>query len=289
MLEVNNLTKLFGYNQGCQHISFKVSSKEIVGVLGRNGSGKTTLFRCLLNLLEPDEGTFIVHSKQPKEIQLGYLPEERSMITDLRVYEMVELFARLKKMSLELFNTRLDYWLEVLKCQELKYNKIRNCSKGNQQKIQFIIALIHKPDVLILDEPLTGLDLDNVKLFKQVILRCKQEGMAILLSSHQYEEIDNLCDRLLVLEKSEVKIYDELINLKKNCKQRTVTISNDPTIEYALFQGVIDIRVDGQYTKYKFGQESDAVKLVTAATKERKGRTIKIDSLTIADLVGDTF
>lgn len=287
MLHVESLTKLFASQSGCQEVSLTCRKGEIHGILGRNGSGKTTFFRCLLKLIPFDKGDVKITSAMPVIRQYGYLPEERSVIADLRVFEMIDFFASLKQMSPKEIREQQSIWLKKLDCQHLEFKRLRECSKGNQQKVQLICSLIHHPDVLILDEPLTGLDVANVRLFKQVILDYAQSGKIVLLSSHQYEEIEPLCDYLTVMDKSKVILQGKLSEIKRNHPTKTVSVSEDAHMIYALQKGVIDIRQEGNTTKYMCKNESDALSIAMLALKNREGRTIKIESLTIKDLVGE--
>lgn len=287
MLEIERLTKLFSLDSGCDNVSLVCKKGEIHGVLGKNGSGKTTLFRCLLKLIPCDEGSVRLESPMPIIRQYGYLPEERSVISDLRVTEMIDFFASLKQMSKNEIKDEKAVWLRKLECEHLEFKRLRECSKGNQQKIQLICSLIHRPDVLILDEPLTGLDVSNVRLFKQVIADYAHRDKIVLLSSHQYEEIEPLCDYLTVLDQSKVILQGKLGDIKRNHPTKTVSVSEDAHMIYALQKGVIDVRQEGNTTKYICKNESDALNIATLALKNRDGRTIKVESLTLKDLVGD--
>jgi ABC-2 type transport system ATP-binding protein len=287
MLRIERLTKLFALNSGCQDVSLACKKGEIHGVLGKNGSGKTTLFRCLLGLIPLDEGSVILESSLSTIRQFGYLPEERSVIADLRVTEMIDFFASLKQMSHKEIREEKVVWLQKLKCEHLKFKRLRECSKGNQQKIQLICSLIHQPDVLILDEPLTGLDISNVRLFKQVIADYAHSGKIVLLSSHQYEEIEPLCDSLTVLDKSKVILQGKLGDIKRNHPIKTVSVSEDAQMIYALQKGITEIRHEGNTTRYLCKSEADAINIATLALKNRDGRTIKVESLTLKDLLGD--
>ncbi len=287
MLTVEQLTKLYAENSGCQNVSLICKKGEIHGILGRNGSGKTTLFRCLLGLIMADRGHIKIESAQERIRRFGYLPEERSVIADIRVTEMIDFFGSLKKMSREEIAVEKRSWLKKLECETLEFKRLRECSKGNQQKIQLICAMIHQPDILILDEPLTGLDVSNVKLFKKIIVEYARMEKAVLLSSHQYEEIEPICDYLTVLEKSNVIIQGKLSDIKRNHPIKTVSISEDAHMIYALQKGIIDIRQEGNTTKYVCKSEADAYNIASLALKNREGRTIKVESLTLKDMVGD--
>lgn len=287
MLKAENLTKLFSENCGCQNVSMVCRKGEIHGILGRNGSGKTTFFRCLLGLIMPDEGQVIFGHSMDRMKRFGYLPEERSVIADIRVTELIDFFGSLKKMSSDILRNEKRSWLRKLECEHLEFQRLRECSKGNQQKIQLICSMIHQPEVLILDEPLTGLDVSNVRLFKKVILDYARNDKIVLLSSHQYEEIEPLCNHLTVLEKSRVILQGKLSDIKRNHPIKTVSVSEDAHMIYALQKGVVDIRQEGNTTKYICKNEADAINIATLALRNREGRTVKVESLTLKDLVGD--
>lgn len=288
MLQVEKLTKMHGHQQGIQNISFQLHKKQICAVVGSNGSGKTTLFRTLLGLYQPDSGKIQILSNKPKAICFGYLPEERSVLADLKTTECITLFAQLKKMKPIDIENGIYTWMNRLKCLDLANKTMKQCSKGNQQKIQLICALIHNPDILILDEPLTGLDMDNITLFKSILFQCKQEGKAILLSSHRYEEIENLCDEVLVIKESQVVHFEKMADLRKRVSRKTITISDDPMVQYVFEKGVIDVVLDNKLTHYIFNQEQDAIKFMMKVLKERDNRSVKMTSLAISDLLKES-
>lgn len=289
MLEIKGVSKLYGDKQGCQSIHLNVMEQEICGVLGRNGSGKTTLFRCLLQLIPMDSGEVTLHGERLLLSDIGYVPEERSVIQDLRAWELVVFFAKLKNMKMADIYREMDYWFDKLEAQNIRNKRLKECSKGNQQKIQFICALIHKPKLLILDEPLTGLDVDNVELIKKIIYEHRKTGCIILLSSHQFEEIEHLCDRVLVLEHSIVKYSGRIKDIKDAHPLITITISDDPYRKHSDVEGVCKVISDGHYTKYVFREQKLAQKMFLSAVKIREYETMKVESLTLKDLLGDRY
>ena len=168
MLKVENVTKYYGNNLAVDDLSFTINDGEIFGLLGVNGAGKTTTFRMIMSLLEPTKGKITLNGKEVGyDIceHIGFLTEERSLMTKLTVKEQVVYYATLKGMKEKEILKKLDYWLDRFGVSEYKERKIKELSKGNQQKIQFITAIIHEPDLLVLDEPFTGLDPINVELF----------------------------------------------------------------------------------------------------------------------------
>ena len=183
MLEVKGVTKRYGDLVAVDNLSFKVGTGEIFGLLGLNGAGKTTTFRMILNLFSPDDGEILFDDAlvgYNLTDKIGFLSEERSLLVKMTVAEQLKYYGSLKNLSLGEVDSATDYWLERFKIKDYKYKKIKELSKGNQQKIQFISAIMHNPRLLILDEPFNGLDPINVELFKDVILEFKNKGVTII-------------------------------------------------------------------------------------------------------------
>ena len=172
MLQVKNIVKYYGENKAVDHLSFTVKDGEIFGLLGENGAGKTTTFRIIMGLIDPNEGTVLMNNQKIDYTltdQISFVTEERSLLTKLTVIEQLEYYGTLKDMELDEIHEEADKWLEKFGITNYKNRKIKELSKGNQQKIQFIAAIINHPKLLILDEPFTGLDPLNVKLMKEAI------------------------------------------------------------------------------------------------------------------------
>ncbi|WP_456374535.1 ABC transporter ATP-binding protein [Methanocaldococcus sp.] len=201
---VKNLTKYFGNKKVLNNISFEVYEGEIFGILGHNGAGKTTTLRILAGIIEDYEGYVEINGK------IGYLPEERGLYRDEKVVNVLKFFGELAGMKKEEINESINYWLNKLNIYNYKFSKIKELSKGNQQKVQFIVSVIHNPDILILDEPFSGLDVFNTKLLKNILYELKNEGKTILLSTHQLEKIERLCDRVLIIKNGKVVHYGRI-------------------------------------------------------------------------------
>lgn len=178
MLKLENVTKYYDTTKGVENLNVSIPKGKVLGLLGNNGSGKTTTFRLLLGLLEHQSGkiTYLGEEIDRSNKRLfGYLPEERSMLRDLTVKDQIFYLGRLKKMSDREISSNLRQWLAFFHMEKMENRKIMELSKGNQQKVQMICALIHNPEILIFDEPLNGLDIGNVDLFKQLIFKLKKE------------------------------------------------------------------------------------------------------------------
>jgi ABC-2 type transport system ATP-binding protein len=204
MLEVKNASFSYGETLAVNNVSFTIKPGEIFGVLGANGGGKTTIFRMIMGLIQPDAGEIkyfdrIVSYEDVNEI--GYLIEERSLLQKMTVDKLVQFFGGLKDLDEKTIDKRLDYWLNRFEISDYKKKKITELSKGNQQKIQFITAIINNPKLLVLDEPFSGLDVINTKMFVDVINDFKANGSMIVFSSHQLDDVEAFCEKVLVLDK----------------------------------------------------------------------------------------
>lgn len=265
MLKVEKVSKSYGDVQALKQCSFKAKEGEIHAILGSNGAGKSTLFRTLLGLQKPDHGSILYENKplneQPKHI-LGYLPEERSLYRDLKVKEQIIYLAKLKKMDRKLIEVKMDEWLEYLNISHYKHKKIAELSKGNQQKVQLICSLIHDPKILVMDEPLSGLDIDNVDLFKRVCLRLKKEGKILLLSSHQYNNIEDICDGVLYLNQGKVLFKGNLAYLKRQDERRFLYLNDESADEWMFAKGILHTYVRGKTTCFVMEDEQSAIALI---------------------------
>lgn len=252
MLEVKNIVKKYGTNTAVNDLSFTVDDGEIFGLLGENGAGKTTTFRIIMGLLEPNSGSVLLdHEKidYSKTDKIGFVTEERSLLTKLSVQEQIEFYATLKGMEKQEIDKKLDEWLEKFEITGYKNRKIKELSKGNQQKIQFISAVIHEPKLLILDEPFTGLDPINVKLMKETIIDLKNKGCSIIFSSHQMEYIEDFCEKLVILVKGKPILEGNLKDIKESYAKKNILIKGDiNTDEIKKIKGVISVGLEkGEY------------------------------------------
>lgn len=230
MLKVCNVTKKYGDLVAVNNLSFEVNNGEIFGLLGLNGAGKTTTFRMILGLIDDYVGTITLDGKKIDYSitdKIGFLTEERSLLTKLTVLEQITYYGVLKSIPESEIEKKLDYWLEKFGISEYKNKKIKELSKGNQQKIQFISAIINEPKLLILDEPFSGLDPINVELFKNVILELKEKGTSIIFSSHRMEHVELFCDRLVVLVKGRSVLSGYLKDIKRDYKKKNIIVKGD--------------------------------------------------------------
>ena len=230
MLEVENLRKEYKNVVAVDNISFKVDEGRIFGILGPNGAGKTTTLRTVLNIIKPTSGNITFNNKpMTNEFfnSIGYLPEERGLYKRSKVIDVILYFAGLKKMSRHFALSEAKSWLKKLEIEQYSNKRVEELSKGNQQKVQFIISVIHNPSLLILDEPFTGFDPINQTLIKETVLSFVTDGKIIILSTHQMETAEKLCSDILLINKG-IELYQgSLTNLKRNFGINTVKIEFD--------------------------------------------------------------
>ena len=244
MLSVENVTKYYGDFKAVDNLSFKIDKGEIFGLLGVNGAGKTTTFRMIIGLLNKSSGKITLDGKKidySVTDKIGFLTEERSLLTKLTVKEQVIYYGILKGMKEEDILKKLDEWLKFFNIAEYKERKIKELSKGNQQKIQFITAIINDPELLILDEPFSGLDPINAQLFMDAIKMCQKKGSMIIFSSHRMEQVEQFCENLVVLVNGKSVLQGNLKQIKKDYRKKNISIIGDVDIlKLKSIEGVID-------------------------------------------------
>lgn len=217
MLKVINLYKKFDSTIAVDNISFEVQKGEIFGLLGPNGAGKTTIIRCLLDIIKPDRGEIFFNGISNKNIKdfTGYLPEERGIYYRSRVIDVLTYFGELKNKPRAFIRDRIKYFLKKLDIEEYSNRKVNELSKGNQQKVQIISALISDPKILILDELFSGLDPINQDLVKGIIEEFISEGKLIILSTHQMDSAEKLCNKILLINKGKELLNGNLSEIKQ--------------------------------------------------------------------------
>lgn len=247
MLQVENLNKSFGSKQVLFDINFKADNGKILGLIGKNGSGKTTLFHSILKFVKY-QGTITIdgHSFSSRDYNsVGYLPEERSLMPKLTVLEQVSFLASLKGMKKDEVKHDLQDWMQKLEVKGQITDKIKSLSKGNQQKIQLIATLIHQPNLIILDEPFSGLDPVNVEIIKEVILQEKKRGATILFSDHDMSNVEELCDDVVMINNGHIVLNGAVNDVRNNFGLTRLFIRTDlnldnvknlPGVENAILQ-----------------------------------------------------
>ena len=260
MLILKNVTKYYGSNLAVDNLSFEVKDGEIFGLLGVNGAGKTTTFRMITGLLDKTEGEITFNGEKidySVTDKIGFLAEERCLLTKLTVFEQAKFYGGLKSMSEKDIESRLDYLLDKLEISDYKNKKIKELSKGNQQKVQFIMAILHKPKLLILDEPFSGLDPINIELFKNLILELKHEGTSIIFSSHRMDHVEYFCESLVILVKGKTVLQGNLKKIKEEYRKKNILINGSiDTEEIKKVNGVLDVQKNGQDYSVKILDDS---------------------------------
>ena len=277
-IEVKGISKVFGDNKALDNISFNIEGGKAFGILGRNGAGKTTFIRILLGIMNEDSGKILIDGKSIRDSKLkfGYLPEERGLYLKYKVCDQLLYFAELNGLKKKEAEKIIREHLKLFKIEEYYNKKIEELSKGNKQKIQLIAAIIHDPDIIVLDEPFSGLDPVNVELFKEVIKNLLKNNKTIIFSSHQMNNVEEFCDYVILLKKGEIKLQGRIEDIKDYYGSNKVKIKVSSDIDKLVT--TVELKVinkeDNEYTlQYEKKQEVD--KLVRSISKEN----ISIDKL----------
>ena len=240
-VKLDNVRKSFGEFTAVKDLSLAVRAGRVFGLLGPNGAGKTTTIRMIVNITAPDSGTIELFGRKiDSQLQnrIGYLPEERGLYRRMKVVDQLRFFAELKDVRGRDVETKIDEWLARVKLSEWKSKRSMELSKGMQQKIQFITAVLHDPELLILDEPFSGLDPVNVELLKEIVLELKRSGKTIIFSTHQMEVAERICDDICLLNRSEKVFEGSLREIKRSFGRNAVAVRceggdgvlDDPTL-----------------------------------------------------------
>ncbi len=243
-IEVKNITKTFNTTKAVDGVSFEVEPGEIFGLLGPNGAGKTTSIRMVLDLFKPDSGEIIVlggKMTEEKKNHIGYLPEERGLYQDITLEKCLIYLATLKGLSKEEAGTRLDGFLDRFDLSEHRKKKVKELSKGMQQKAQLIATLIHKPELLIVDEPFSALDPVNTQMVKDLLNEERAQGRSIVMCTHQMHQVEALCDRLVLIDQGKSVLYGDINDIRRQYARPEVEVRTVQRLPETL-QGVEAIK-----------------------------------------------
>lgn len=292
MLKVENVTKYYGENLAVDNLSFEVKSGEIFGLLGVNGAGKTTTFRMILGLLDKNNGEITLDGKKIDysiSNDIGFLTEERSLLLKLTVKEQAIYYGTLKGMKENVILEKLDYYLDKFKISEYKDRKIKELSKGNQQKIQFICAILNDPKLLILDEPFSGLDPLNVEEFMKVIREFRDKGSSIIFSSHRMEHVEMFCEKLVILVKGKSVLSGELKTIKKEYGKKNIIVDADIKItDVKKIKGVNDVEKNSNEYVIKIENESYVDDVFNYIKKCKNVRKFCVEDASLNEIFVDT-
>ena len=232
-LKLQNVSKAFIGKQAVQNISFEVDRPGVFGLLGTNGAGKTTTIRMLLGIIKKDTGEITWNGKsvERKHVNFGYLPEERGVYPKTKIYDQLMYFAELKGMKKQEADESIKKWAKILKVEEYIPMPAEKLSKGNQQKIQFMTAILHNPELIVLDEPFSGLDPVNSEILKNVIIDLVKQGKYIIMSSHQMASIEEFCSDILILNKGKTVLQGNLKEIKETYPANRLEMSTDVAID----------------------------------------------------------
>jgi len=290
VLEVKNMTKIFGDYIAIDDISFIAKEGRILGILGRNGAGKSTLFRSILNIVQKDKGEALLNNipiNYSVLDKIGYLIEEGSLTPEYTVYNQFCTFGILKNMSDDEITESLLYWLKKFDMLEYLNMKIKNISKGNRQKLQFIVSVLHKPELLILDEPFSGLDPVSVGELKNVILELKKDGITIVFSSHQMEHVELICDDILLINKGKMILYGDLNEIKNSYDKKKISVVGKIDINKLNNENIFKI-VNDKFDTYEiYVNGSSNVPSVLDIIKAFDVQNINISNLSLEDIFMD--
>lgn len=286
LLKLQNITKYYGRNKGVENLSFELFPSEIIGLCGHNGSGKTTVFRVILGLIKATEGQIEYGNNfQSLSTYFGYMPEERSMYKDITILQLLEYLGKLKQMEPQNLEYAIFKWLRFFGLEEQKKRKLQELSKGNQQKVQFICALLHDPQVLILDEPLTGLDSMNVNIFKQAMRMLIAQKKAIILSSHQYEELEQFCHKIILLKQGNEVLNGTIHDLKQKYQKRFIWVNQDAYLEGIEIVGEIKREAMDNFIRLTIDHEVNARHVVDDLNQMASVTYLRKEMISLRDLI----
>jgi len=246
-VSVAHISKRFGNIEAVKDVSFEVNPGEIFGLLGPNGSGKTTTIRIILDIYRQDSGSVSILNgpmSEAKKNHVGYLPEERGLYQDVQVERCLSYLATLKGMTQEQIAAKLPGYLEKFALTDYKKKKMKELSKGMQQKAQLIATLIHDPQVLIIDEPFSALDPVNTQLVKDILREQREAGKTIIMSTHQMNQVETLCDRIVLIDKGRVLLYGDLHEIRDQFTTNAILINSDANLPQGM-PGIASVEENG--------------------------------------------
>lgn len=287
ILEFKNIEKHFGEKEVLKSVSFTAESGKAFGLLGRNGAGKTTSIRILMGVFPQNAGEVLIDGKpiDRNKVGIGYLPEERGLYPKKMILDQLTYFAELKGLSRKEAVKAVDYWLERLQMSDYREKRLDTLSKGNQQKIQLVTALAHNPDIVILDEPFSGLDPVNAMILKDIVKEQIEKGKIVLFSSHQMNYIEEFCDSIAILKDGKIAISGDLSEIKKQHRRnRLVVRTETPDAVLRAFYDTAKKNKNGDIL-VKFRDQNDKAEVMKKLLD-----TCSIDSISVYEpTLGDIF
>ena len=268
-LVLKNVSKSYGKKKVVDNISFSIDKPEVFGLLGTNGAGKTTTIRMILDILKKDEGiiTWNGNKVTRKSVNFGYLPEERGIYPKSVIMDQLLYFAKLKGMNKINATKSINRWAKILKVEEYLNMTAEKLSKGNQQKIQFLTSIVHDPELLVLDEPFSGLDPVNTEILKEVIIELVKKGKYIIMSAHEMHTIEEFCSDLIILNKGKTVLQGNLKEIRNSYEANRLVIDTNEDISKYLKKLVIENSHDNHYM-IKINNEKEAHALLKELIKD---------------------
>ncbi len=285
-LELRNLQKNFGQKEVLKGISFSTEGGKAFGLLGRNGAGKTTSIRIIMGVFPADSGEVLIDGKpiDYNKIQIGYLPEERGLYPKKKIIDQLVYFALLKNMDYKSAVKSVDYWLNRLGMSEYRNKRLDTLSKGNQQKIQLITTLAHDPQIIILDEPFSGLDPVNAMVLKDVVKEQISKGKIVLFSSHQMNYIEEFCDKIAILNGGKVVLQGELYDIKRNYVRDKLIVRSENADRIVKELGKCCSLTDTGEVKIQLSSEEEKQNMMKILTEKYDIDEIKVFEPSLNDI-----
>ena len=286
VLEFRNIQKSFGEKEVLKGISFATEGKKAFGLLGRNGAGKTTAIRILMGVFPANGGEVLIDGKpiDRASVGIGYLPEERGLYPKKKIIDQLVYFAELKGMNRKDAEKSIDYWLSRLEMSEYKNKSLDTLSKGNQQKIQLVTALAHDPQIIILDEPFSGLDPVNAMLLKSVVKEEISKGKIVIFSSHQMSYIEEFCDRIAIINGGKTVLHGDLAEIKRNFpRNKLVVRSVDADAIMQKYESRCSLGENGEII-FRLDDESEKSDVMNALVSEYDVDEIKVFEPSLNDI-----
>lgn len=285
MLKVSEIYKTYDNVEALKGLSFEIKKGSIFGLLGPNGSGKTTTIRIILSIIYPDKGIVEIDFEK-----IGYMPEERGLYPKTQIDELIYFFGNLRGMKKEVVSKEMDFWLERLELQDRKKDKVETLSKGLKQRLHLLISVLHNPELLILDEPFTGLDPIAIKGLRELVSELKGRGKTVLLSTHWMEQAEQLCDSVCLIKEGE-KIYSGLLeDLKEKHRKNDIYLETKGEVDFNMFPEIAGIENKGKgfIVKTK-GKPSDLLKSLAESTEVIEFRLVypSLEEIFIEEVEGE--
>jgi ABC-2 type transport system ATP-binding protein len=285
-IEIENITKKFGNVTAVNDLTLNVPQGSIYGFIGPNGSGKTTTIRMIMNILYPDNGDIKILGKQyegSSHDNIGYLPEERGLYKKMKVRELLQFYGQLRRTKK--LNQEIDYWLKKFDLESWGNKKVEALSKGMSQKIQFITTIIHKPDIVILDEPFSGLDPVNADIVKSAILELREKGSTIIFSTHDMSMAERMCDYIFMIYKGKKVLDGTLAEIQDKYGNDTLRIQTDNGANVLKdIEGIEKINDFGQMQELRMKKDADSQEILKSLLAKTKVKKFEITQPSLNDI-----